>query len=98
MEHFPELFFDTGNYRKTRFDFWDVLSAMFVEAFTKNIYEWCEENGLQFTGHFWEHVFPNPLYTGSVMPNYEFMQVPGIDMLYNTEQEREQFGNVLIGK
>jgi len=98
MEHFPELFFDTGNYRKTRFDFWDVLSAMFVEAFTKNIYEWCEENGLQFTGHFWEHVFPNPLYTGSVMPNYEFMQVPGIDMLFNTEEEREQFGNVLIVK
>ena len=32
------------------------------------------------------------------MPNYEFMQVPGIDMLFNTKEERDQFGNVLIVK
>ncbi len=98
FDHLPELFFNTGNYRKVRFDFWDVLLSMFVEAFTKNIYEWCEENNLKFTGHFWEHVFPDPLYNGSVMPNYEFMQVPGIDMLFNTKEERDQFGNVLIVK
>ncbi|MCM8900086.1 hypothetical protein KVG29_02470 [Caldicoprobacter algeriensis] len=98
MDCLPSLFLNIGNFRKVRFDFWDVLSGMFVKAFTKNIYDWCEKNGIKFTGHFWEHVFPNPLYTGSVMPNYEFMQIPGIDMLFNTKEERDQFGNVFIVK
>ncbi len=98
MENLPKLFLDIGNFRKVRFDFWDVISGLFVKNFTKNIYDWCEENGLDFTGHYWEHVFPDPTFTGSVMPNYEFMQVPGIDMLFNTEEEKEQFGNVLIVK
>lgn len=98
VENLPKLFLDIGNFRKVRFDFWDVVSGLFVKNFTKNIYDWCEGNGLKLTGHFWEHAFPDPSYNGSVMPNYEFMQVPGIDILFNTEEEDVQVGNAFIVK
>jgi hypothetical protein len=91
-----ELFFKVGDYKKTRFDYWDVLSAVFRENFTRNVYEWCERNNLQFTGHFWEHTFPSPLHTGSTMPNYEYLHIPGIDMLFN--MKTGQFGDDFIVK
>ncbi len=98
VPYLPLLFFNKGNYKKVRFDYWDVMTRLFVRNFSENIYNWCEENKLNFTGHYWEHDFPSPLHNGSTMPNYEFMQYPGIDMLFNTEEEDVQVGNVLIVK
>ncbi len=98
IDHLPELFFRINNYKKIRFDYWDVMTRLFNEFFVQNIYQWCERNNLNLTGHYWEHAFPNPTHSGSVMPHYEFMQYPGIDMLFNTEDEIEQVGNDLIVK
>ncbi len=98
LDFLPQLFYQIGDYKKVRFDFWDMMSKLFVKSFTQNIYNWCEENNVEFTGHYWEHVFPLPTHTGSVMPNYEYMQMPGIDMLFNTPEVGEQFGNDLIVK
>ncbi len=97
-DHLPELFFKINNYKKIRFDYWDVITRLFNEFFVQNIYQWCERNNLKLTGHYWEHAFPNPTHSGSVMPHYEFMQYPGIDMLFNTKDEIEQVGNDLIVK
>lgn len=98
-DHLPALFFNIGDYQKIRFNYWDLISSMFVEAFSKKIYEWCEEKGIAYTGHFWEHVFPYPTYTGSVMPHYEYMQYPGIDMLFVADPNAtEQYGNDFIVK
>jgi hypothetical protein len=99
LDHLPQLFLDIGYFKKIRYDYFDVMTKRFLKAFSENIYRWCEENGLQFTGHYWEHVFPRPDYTGSTMPNYEFMQAPGIDMLFVDAKDRpDQFGNDLIVK
>ncbi|AEE96972.1 glycosyl hydrolase [Mahella australiensis] len=97
-DHLPSLFLDVGDYKKIRFDYWDILSDMFINAFVRNIYEWCEQNGVKFTGHYWEHEFPLPIHNASVMLNYEFMHYPGIDMLFNTPEERDQVGNDFIVK
>ncbi len=98
LDHLPKLFLATGDYRKLRFDYWDVLSRMFITGFTETIYRWCDESNLEFTGHFWDHTFPSPARTGSTMPHYEFMHAPGIDLLFNTAEERDQYGNDLIVK
>ncbi|HKJ84624.1 MAG TPA: glycosyl hydrolase, partial [Spirochaetia bacterium] len=88
------------DYRRVRYDYWEVISSLFTERFTGRIADRCEERNLSFTGHFWEHAFPDPTYTGSVMPNYERMQIPGIDMLFHPDWEagrpETQFGNNLI--
>ena len=93
-----KLFFDVGDYLQVRYDYWDVVSTLFVQNFAEKVGKWCDENNLKFTGHFWEHDFPSPLLTGSTMPNYVPMQYPGIDLLFNTEHYIGQYGNVFIAK
>ncbi len=90
----PELFLNVGDFQKTRFDYWDLISGLFVESYSKNIFNWCEKKGIAYTGHLWEHTFPSPVYQGSVMPHYEYMQIPGIDMLFVSDSNSvKMYGN-----
>lgn len=82
-EHLIELFYDVGDYQKVRFDFYDCVSRLFLESYTKQYYEWCEKNGIIMTGHL---VAEDTLVSqvgriGAAMPHYEFMHWPGIDKL-----------------
>lgn len=85
LDHLPELFF--GNSIKatsrTRYHFHDCLTHLFVNAFSKTIGDWCEKNGLLFTGHVMEEDSPSiqNRFVGSAMRFYEYMQAPGIDLL-----------------
>lgn len=99
LDHLPALFLNIGEYQKIRFNYWDLIASMFVEAFSKNVYKWCEDKKIAYTGHFWEHVFPYPTHSGSVMPHYEYMQYPGIDMLFVADPKAtDQYGNDFIVK
>lgn len=101
-DHLTSLFEEVGDYRAVRFDYWDVMTTLFEESFTSRTADWCESNGLLLTGHFWEHAYPDPRMTGSVMNNYAKMQVPGIDLLFHPDFRMESgerhFGNILIVK
>ena len=82
VDKLPELFFDIGNYTKTRYDFWRTATLLFIESFTKQIYEWCDKHSLKFTGHFLsEDTLLSQIVVGAVMPHYEYMHVPGVDHL-----------------
>ncbi|MCX8171471.1 MAG: glycosyl hydrolase [Candidatus Bathyarchaeota archaeon] len=83
LDKLPELLFDVGNYLKTRYDYWKTVMMMFLEAFSKQIYEWCDKNGLKFTGHYLaeDSLLSQLLCGGAVMPHYEYQHVPGIDHL-----------------
>jgi hypothetical protein len=85
----PWLFFEGEKAAKTRHDFWYTVSQRFTEAYSKQLGEWCEKNGLAFTGHFLnEQEMGTGIHRGgAIMPHYRYQQVPGIDML--TEQNRE---------
>ncbi len=79
----PELFFDLPNSPKTRYDFWRTVTKMFVETFSKRLYEWCEAHGAALTGHYLreDNLLSQMLHAGAVMPHYEFEHCPGIDHL-----------------
>ena len=83
IERLPELFFNIGNYSKTRYDFWKTVTLMFVEAFSKQIYEWCTKHKLKFTGHYLaeDTLLSQLTNIGAAMPHYEHMHIPGIDHL-----------------
>jgi len=83
LDNLPSLFFDVGSYRKVRYDFFSTVTRLFVEAFSIQLYEWCEENGLKYTGHYeWEDSFLGQIHCiGSAMQHYEYMHQPGIDHL-----------------
>lgn len=83
VDRLPELFFDIGDYMKTRYDFWRTVSMMFLEAFSKQIYDWCDRHELKFTGHYLaeDSLLSQLTHVGMVMPHYEYQHVPGIDHL-----------------
>jgi len=82
-DHLPKLFFDVGDYMKVRYDFWRTVTLLFLESFSKQVYEWCERNNLEFTGHYLseDDLLGQTIRIGAAMPHYEYQHVPGIDHL-----------------
>lgn len=66
-----------------RWAFHDCVTHLFVEAFARQIGQWCEENKLEHTGHvLCEHsLYAQTAMVGSAMRFYEYMQAPGMDLL-----------------
>ena len=78
-----ELFFDEGDYRKTRVNFWKMVTDLFSENYFKQIYDWCESHGYKFTGHLLleEDILGSMRSSGASMPHYEYFSIPGMDWL-----------------
>lgn len=84
IPHLADLFLDGGDDGKiTRFRFWKLVSYLFSENFMGKIYKWCNENGSELTGHMvLEEGLTDAIESnGAVMPNYEYMHIPGVDKL-----------------
>ena len=89
LENLPYLFFSEEKSYKVRYDYWRTIAELFVEAYSKQIGKWCEEQGLIFTGHYlYENEFPQAVLTsGAIMPHYQYQGIPGIDILTESIQE-----------
>ena len=83
LSHLNELFFDEGDYLRTRVDFWKMVTDLFSENYFKQIYDWCESHGYKFTGHLFyeEDIFCSMRASGASMPHYEYFSIPGMDWL-----------------
>jgi glycosyl hydrolase family 106( putative alpha-L-rhamnosidase) len=75
------LFFDLDDYKAVRFDFFNLVNDMFVNNFCKPMFDWCEEHGLELTGHFWEHSYPRIHGQADILTPLKYMHRPGIDLL-----------------
>ena len=91
LPHLPEIFFDVDgrSVSQARYHFHDCVTHMFMEAFAKQIGDWCGRNNLQFTGHVLDEprLGSQTRVVGSCLRFYEHMQAPGMDSL--TEHWRE---------
>lgn len=94
-EHLPSLFIEAGDYKTVRYHYYRLLLELFIERWSKPWFEYTENNNLVWTGHYWEHGWPSPHHGGDNMAMAAWHQMPGIDMLFNSfEQRPDQFGNV----
>ena len=77
------LFAKKKGYEQFRYRYFKGCQTLFLNNFAKKLYDWHEENGLQFTGHYVEErtMFTQMLNNAGIMPYYEFMHMPGIDWL-----------------
>lgn len=92
--YLPCLFEKTGDWKNVRHDYYALLLDMFINRWAKPWYAYADSNSLKWTGHYWEHVWPNPGFGPDAMAMYAWHQYPGIDMLFNNEKNRpDQFGN-----
>jgi len=83
IEHLLSLFYHVGDTHTVRYDFWRTVTDLYVQTFSKRIYDWCEQNHLALTGHqlYEDTLLYQVRRVGSCMQHYEYMQVPGIDHL-----------------
>lgn len=97
QNNLPSLFNETGEWKKVRHNYTKTLLDLFIDRWAKPSYEYCENNNLIFTGHYWEHGWPNMMHGGDNMAMYAWQHMPGIDMLfnrYNPTSVQAQFGNI----
>ncbi|MBI5010253.1 MAG: hypothetical protein HZB98_11535, partial [Bacteroidia bacterium] len=93
----PSLYEEVGDWKKVRNNYTQTLLQLFIDRWAKPWYAYCEEKGLIFTGHYWEHEWPNMHLGGDNMAMYAWHQMPAIDMLFNQFNDSSsfaQFGNV----
>ena len=84
VENLPSLYYPIGDWQKVRLDYRAQVTDMFVNAFSKQIYDWCDAHNIQFTGHYLaEDTLVSQLReAGACMPHYEYEHIPGIDHLF----------------
>ena len=98
---FPLLVGETGDWKKVRHNYAQTLLQMFIDRWAKPCFEYCEAQNLKFTGHYWEHTWPDLFLGIDNMSMYAWHQMPAIDMLnnqFNEEALQVQFGNVRVVK
>lgn len=95
LESLPSLVQTVGDWKRVRHNYYQTLLDLFIERWAKPYYEYCEARGLEFTGHYWEHEWPNCVSAPDNMAMYAWHQRPAIDTLFNQYREdvHAQFGN-----
>ena len=80
-DHFVSVFYDVGDYRRVRFDLYDLMHELWVENWALPMEAWCEGRGVALTGHYLEHDWPCPYATPGHVHMLAHMHWPGTDML-----------------
>ncbi len=100
LDHLPSLVRPVGQWKQVRHDYFQVVLEQFIEHWGKPYYRWCEKNGIAFTGHYWDHEWPNCVGVPDNMAMNAHEHIPGIDCLMNqyAEHTHAQFGNARMVK
>jgi len=96
LDHLPSLTKTVGDWRKVRHNYYAVLNEQFIEHWARPYHDYCATNQLEWTGHYWDHEWPNCSGVPDNMAMYAWHQRPSIDCLMNqySEQTHGQFGNL----
>lgn len=92
--YLPCLYDEIGDWKNVRHDYYALLLEMFLERWGEPWKKYTDANNLSWTGHYWEHGWPDPAHGGDNMAMYQHHQYPGIDMLFNSDTRPDQFGNI----
>ena len=96
--HWPQLGEETGDWKKVRHDYNATLLYLFINRWSKPWHDYCESKQIKWTGHYWEHNWPDLSQGPDNMAMYAWHQMPAIDMLFNQYDDNDncqaQFGNV----
>lgn len=81
MPLLPCLFFNLGDYQKVRIDFWRTTNQLFIESYTRQLYDWCSANNLIYTAHYWgeETLHWQIPWVGDAMAHFEYQHYVGMD-------------------
>lgn len=91
-----------GKTAQIRYDFWRTLTEQYAETYYKRLRDWCEANGVLFTGHllFEEWLRMHARCEGNLFKHLRHLHIIGVDHLYpkiGTEKEPDQHVAMKIG-
>lgn len=85
LDIFPEVIWMLKDNKpsKHKYNYHLLKTDLFVEAFSKQCGEWCDENGIKLTGHLMQEdtLLNQSESIGDVMRSYPYFGIPGIDLL-----------------
>lgn len=85
IDKLPYLFlhFNGEVYNKVKWEYCELAQELFLKNFLKPIYDWCDANNMQYTGHVLheDNFVSQVAMQGSLMRSYEYMHIPGVDVL-----------------
>lgn len=96
-DHLISLVEPYGEWKKVRHNYHELMLELFLDRWAVPWHQYCEENNLIWTGHYWEHGWPIPGEGYDEAAFYMYHQMPGVDMLGRTLCEDgmcQQFGNI----
>ncbi len=95
LDNLPGLTQPIGDWKRLRHNYYQLLTELFIDRWAKPLYQYCRDNNLEFTGHYWEHEWPYCRFVPDNMAMYPWHQRPAIDILMNQYDEgtHAQFGN-----
>lgn len=83
----PELFYlpIEGYISEVKWHFCEVIQQMFLKNWAEPIHQWCQKHQLQLTGHILheDSLVGQAVPCGSAMRYYEYLDIPGVDILGN---------------
>jgi hypothetical protein len=96
VDNLPSLVRPVGEWKRVRHNYFQTVLGLFIERWAKPYYGYCQKEGLEFTGHYWEHEWPRCIMVPDNMAMSAWQQRPGIDTLFNqyAEHAGAQFGNI----
>ncbi len=94
--HLDAFIEETGEWRQVRHNYHVLLLELFLDRWFIPWFDYTEDKGLLWTGHYWEHGWPYPTEGIDELAFYMYHQMPGVDMLgrsYCSDGLCQQFGN-----
>lgn len=90
LDHVPELIWELPDNKvsPTRYRYHDHVADRFYQSYFKQLYDWCEQHGIQFTGHAVEEstLWSQTRAIGEAMRCYHGLHIPGIDILCDARE------------
>ncbi len=97
-DYAPALLQRPANLRekRARYHFWRLLTELVRDSHIKQVYEWCDSEGLLYTGHFdgEESLVWSMYQSGDIFELMKWMHVPGIDSIFSRERINDENFNV----
>lgn len=95
------LFVEKEGYQDFRYKFWKACQSLFLKNYSEKVYNWCDNNGVQLTGHYVEeaNMGSQMIFNAGIMPYYEFEHIPGMDWLcrrFMSVLPARQLGSVCV--
>jgi len=81
---------------KARFNFWRLVAELLRRNYIDQAYNWCDKNGLLYTGHFdgEESLVWHMYQSGDIFELIENMHVPGIDSIFSRDRVDDENFNI----